>query len=569
LVPEFTGHSDLRTYLRIWWRWKLLFLVFVIGAPAVAYFIESGKPKSYRSTALVGVNATTVDTALFNGGATFSTTNVTAIAELVTTTPVASVAASLLNPPTTAGAIVGEVTATGDPTTNFLTITAQDPSAVRAAAIANAFARAIGLNRQSAAVKELNGTISGIQNQLSHLSKSDQTTRPQLVQQLNQLRAAKAAQSGDAAILQPATPAGSPTGLQTRRTVELGLVIGLLLAFGAIALAENADRRLRTPDDLEGLTDLPLLAAIPRSAFSGKLDTSQEDEESFQMLRTSLMYFNIDRPLDSVLITSTGEKDGKTTVSVRLALATARAGLRVILVDADLRRSQVSARLGISAREGLGAVIAGHRTLAETLVDYAVPASEIGRLTVLPAGAPPPNPSALISSEGMQRTLRELVSNSDLVIIDTPAALAVSDPLPLMRSVTGVVLVARMNRSSRETIRRLQRMINSAHGALIGVVATGVSSGLGYDEYSPKAYTQETATGSGLRRKLRITRKRTTDGQVPLETLTSDQPPTPVESSKASDSLEPLDSLASLDVSESSESSESSKSVRHSGTTET
>ncbi|MGI8863620.1 MAG: polysaccharide biosynthesis tyrosine autokinase [Solirubrobacteraceae bacterium] len=554
-MGEFTGHNDLRTYLRILWRWKLLFLVFVIAAPLAAYFIESGKPKSYRSTALVGVNATTVDTALLNGGASFSTSNVQAIAELVTTTPVASIAASLLNPPTAAGAIVGEVTATGDPTTNFLTITAQDPSPVRAATIANAFARAIGLNRQDAAIKELNGTISGVQSQLSHLSRKDVTTRPGLQQQLNQLRAAKAAQSGDAAILQPATPSGVPTGLATRRTVELGLIIGLLLGFGAIALAENADRRLRTPDDLEGLTDLPLLAAIPSKAFSGKLDTSPEDEEAFQMLRTSLMYFNIDQHLSSIVITSPGEKDGKTTVAIRLALATARAGLRVILVDSDLRRAQVSSRLGIHAQEGLGAVIGGRLTLSDAIVDYAVPDSGEGQLRVLPAGPPPPNPSALISSEAMQNVLNDLCSQSDLVIVDTPAALAVSDPLPLMRSVTGVVLVARMNRSSRETIRRLQRIIESAHGKLIGVVATGVSSGPGYDSYSPKYYTQNGSGERGLRNRLRLRRKRShqmvvlrppkndSDAGTPLEPGASAgaQEPAGAQESSSSTAAQPAD----------------------------
>jgi polysaccharide biosynthesis transport protein len=507
-VPEFSGHKDLRAYLRILWRWKLLFLVFVIAAPAVAYFVESGKTKTYRSTALVGVNQTTVDTALLNGGGSFSTTNVTAIAELVTTSPVASLAGSLLNPPTPGGAIAGEVTASGDATTNFLTISAEDRSPTRAAAIANAFAKAIGLNRQNAAISELNGTIKGVQAQLSHLSNADTVTRPQLQQQLNQLKAAKQAQSSDAAILQPAVPSSSPAGLQTRRTVELGLVIGLLLGFGAIALAENSDRRLRTPDDLEGLTDLPLLAAIPSSAFSGELETSPRDEESFQMLRTALMYFNIDRQLDSVIITSPGEQDGKTTVAIRLAVAMVRAGLHVILVDADMRRAQVSARLGIHAQEGLGAVIAGAHELSHMLVDYGITASGDGHLTVLPAGPPPPNPSALISSVAMQRVLSELTSQSDLVIIDTPAALAVSDPLPLMRSVTGVVLVARMNRSSRETIRRLQRMIESAHGKLIGVVATGVSSGPGYDGYAPKYYAPSGADGTSLRQRLRLRGRR-------------------------------------------------------------
>lgn len=513
VMPEFTGHKDLRAYLRILWRWKLLFLALVVAAPVAAYLIQRGNPRMYRSTALVGVNGATVNTGLLAGGGSFSTTNVTAIAQLVTTTPVAADAARLLHPPGNPGEIAGEVSATGDPTTNFLTISADDRSPARAAAIANAFARAISNNQQQAALTQIDRTIAGIKAQLAQLKPTDTVTRPGLQVQLRQLIASRATQSSGATILQPATPSGAPVGLNTRRTVEIGLVIGLLLAFGAIALAENADRRLRTPGDLEGLTDLPLLAAIAPSAFSGKLDTTKEDDEAFQMLRTSLMYFNVDRTLESIVVTSPGEKEGKTTVATRLALAAARTGLHVILVDADLRRSQVSAKLDIRAKQGLEAVLAGERTLSETLVDYPVEGPGSGRLSVVPAGPPPPNPSALISSEAMQRVLRQLVSYSDLVIIDTPAALAVSDPLPLMRSVSGVVLVARMNRSSRQTIQRLQRIITSANGTLLGVVATGVSSGPGYEGYAHKYYTSNGTRGPGPRGRFRR-RSRTNDPEV-------------------------------------------------------
>jgi Mrp family chromosome partitioning ATPase len=97
--------------------------------------------------------------------------------------------------------------------------------------------------------------------------------------------------------------------------------------------------------------------------------------------------------------------------------------------------------------------------------------------------------------------LKGLEARSDLVIIDTPAALAVSDPLPLMGLVSGVVLVARMNKSSRVTIRRLQRIITAAHGTLVGVVATGAPAGAGYDHYSSKVYTKNGSNGRRLGRR--------------------------------------------------------------------
>jgi non-specific protein-tyrosine kinase len=400
-----------------------------------------------------------------------------------------------MRPPADPAQIAGEVSASGDQTTNFITISATDTSPARAAQIANAFARAITRNQQAAAVAQLNSAIAGIRAQLARVgpvtspTSPNAATRAQLVQQLNQFRAARATQNSDAAILQSAVPSSTPVGPHLRRTVELALLIGLLLGLGAVVLAENADRRLRSPDDLEGMAQVPLLASIPPSAFSGKLNTGPADEEAFQMLRTALLYFNASRAHQSVVITSPGEKDGKTTVAVRLALSAARAGLRVTLIDGDLRRAQVAERLGIQTRDGLSQVLSADFALDEVLVPYAVDDPGAGQLMVAPAGAPPPNPAALVSSPELSRILRQLEAESDLVVVDTPAALMVSDPLPLIELATGVILVARMNRSTRDKMRRLKRMIDAAHGNLLGVVATGVSAGPGYGHYASKYYS--------------------------------------------------------------------------------
>lgn len=498
-MTQYSGTKDLRNYLRVFWRWKFLFLALVIAAPAAAYLAERGKPNVYRSSALVGVNQETVNTTILGNSGSFSTTNVTAIAQLVNTRPVARTAARLMRPRANPGQIIDEVSASGDTTTNFITITATDESPVRAAAIANAFAKAISVNRQAAAVAQLNSAIAGVKAQLAKVGSAgtnastsqaaaQASTRAQLVQQLNLLRASRTTQRSDAAVLQAATPSGTPAGPHLRRTVELALLIGALLGLGAIVLAENADRRLRTPDDLEGMADVPLLASIPPGAFSKKLDTGPADEESFQMLRTALLYFNVDRTHQSVVVTSPGEKDGKTTVAVRLALSAARAGLHVILVDADLRRAQVAGRLGIDAEDGLGMVLAGHRTVDEVQLSFDPDTPGAGSLTVIPAGHPAINPAALISSPEMVRVLRRLEADADLVVIDTPAALMVSDPLPLIELGSGVILVARMNRSTRDKVRRLRKIIGSAHGNLLGVVATGVAHGPGYGYYASKYY---------------------------------------------------------------------------------
>lgn len=519
-MPEFTGHNDLRSYLRILWRWKLLFIVFVVAGPAAAYLLEHGKPNIYAARALVGINQSTVNTSLLTGGGGFETTNVTAIAQLVTTTPVATLAGQLMHPPASPGAIVGEVSASGDSTTNFLTISAEDRSPARAAEIANAFARAIALNQQNSAVAEIQSSIKGVTKSLSQLGPKD-PNRASLQQQLSQLQAALGTQGQEAAVLQSATPSSSPVGPHLRRAVELGLLIGLLAAIALIILAEGADRRMRSPDDLESLTDLPMLAAIAPSAFGAELETTPVDEEAFRTLRTALTYFNVDRRLKSVMITSPGEKEGKTTVATRLALASARLGSNVVLVDADLRRAGVTHRLGIETARGIADVLADQCDVHEVLQRWSLEDTAAGKLTIVPAGHPPPNPSALISSVQMLELLEQLQIEYDLVIVDTPAALAVSDAVPLMRAVSGVVLVARMNRSNRATIQRLRKIIEAAHGTLIGVVATGVTSGPGYEHYSPSYYDPAT-----VKSKRRLRRQQQTESTVVLAPLNADSPAT-------------------------------------------
>ena len=189
-----------------------------------------------------------------------------------------------------------------------------------------------------------------------------------------------------------------------------------------------------------------------------------------------------------MLVTSPGEQEGKSTIAVRLALACARAGLDVVLVDADLRRAGATAKLGLQPKLSLGLVLAEERPVETALVDWPLGPDDAAQLRVLPAGPPPPNPAALISSDAMRRLILTLEEQADLVIIDTPAALAVSDAVPLMQTVSGIVLIARMNRSSRDTIRRLQKIIIAAHGRLLGAVATGVTPGPGYERYSEAYY---------------------------------------------------------------------------------
>jgi capsular exopolysaccharide synthesis family protein len=258
-------------------------------------------------------------------------------------------------------------------------------------------------------------------------------------------------------------------------------VLAIFVGIGVVFLIEVLDRRVRNVEELERLTGVPLLGIVPLSGLDGS-KLSAEAAEAFQTLRASLTYFNIDRRLTSVVVCSPLKGDGKTSVATNLGKALARAGKQVTVVDTDLRHPQVDARMDTRAEVGLGDVLVGECSLPDALVDVDV---EGARMRILPSGRPPPNPSELIASARMRTVLTELTSVMDLVIIDTPPTLQVADPLPLFEQVSGIVVIARLGKTTREAMRRLMTVIEEARGSPLGVVATAAKTkGLyGYGAY--------------------------------------------------------------------------------------
>ena len=486
--------GDLRTYLKILWRWKLLMAAILVVIPTTVYLVVSSQPKVYESSVLMQVQPTAVDTSLFSNElpAPQSQTLLSA-ARLVTTTRVAQAAAKELGEPRSTGrALLGSVTATPDVEADFITVAARSGSGERAADVANAFAAAVVSYRKNQAIGRLNATIGRLDRQLAMLR--DREGRKQLSEELQRLRAVRAAQVANAMIVEPAVASSVPVAPRVTRTVLLSGIVALLLALGAVVLAQGADRKIRDPSELEELTDRPLLSAVPRSAFGDVDHGGVASGEAFQTLRGSLTYFNIDRPIDSVLISSPSPGDGKTTVATNLAVAMARAGKDVILVDGDLRRPRVASRFHVSPNPvGLGGVLVGEVGLEEALIEYDLDTPG-GWLRLLPSNPPPPNPSELLASERMERLLDQLTRMSDLVIIDSTPLLTVSDSLPLIELVSGVVAVARLNETSKDAIRRFERVVSTAGGTLLGSVVTGASAAGLYGGYG---YLAEPPTNGG------------------------------------------------------------------------
>ena len=278
--------------------------------------------------------------------------------------------------------------------------------------------------------------------------------------------------------------------------VAAGVLLGLAVGAGVAWLREAADTRVRDADVVAQVTDLPVIGTVPTwSARSGRVvvasDPHSPPAESFRQLRTNLEFLRI--PDDSaveragahvVAVTSSLSGEGKSTISVNLAVALAETGARVLLLDADLRRPTVAGILGLEGGVGLTTVLADQAAFTDLVQDWGT-----AKLQVLPSGPVPPNPAELLGSPAMRRLLADLRLSYDYVVVDTTPVLPVADASVLSRLVDGMVVVANAGRVRRRQLAQSEKDLTQVSANILGVVLNGVRR----DEES---YTYRAATST-------------------------------------------------------------------------
>jgi capsular exopolysaccharide synthesis family protein len=470
------AQPDLRSVLDALWRRRWLFLGILVSIPVIVYVVSTQIVAKYEAFSIVSTSSTTFQVPGVSEGPLSS---VGSEDLLVQSEKVKEAAAEKLGGSVGGSVDANPLTSSGGATTGLIQVTATAGSGERAAAIADAYASAIDQVRTGESVNRIERAMATLRAQSDQAT--DPATRDEIARQLQSLRAARGgAQDSTEIVLSAKTP-DSPVSPNPKRNTLLAGVLALLLALGAVVVRERLDRRLRDSDELEPLLGTPLLSVIPRAAFPGARPAVSAVREAFRTLASSLVYFNIDRPVATVMVASPTKGDGKTTVAVHLAVALAMDGQDVVLIDADLRRPQVGVRLGVEPEIGLTEVITNQGELEDALVEIDV---GDGRLRVLAAGSQPPNPARLLSSRRMGSLLVSLAERVDMVVVDTPPLLTVSDAVPLLERVSGTVLVAKVGATSRDALLRMRQVIDTARGNILGAVATGSGkSGLyGYGE---------------------------------------------------------------------------------------
>ena len=283
-------------------------------------------------------------------------------------------------------------------------------------------------------------------------------------------------------VTSPAERPTSPVSPNKPLYIILGALLGGVIGIVAAVLRETFDRRIRDDTDAAVVAQAPVLSRIaddPRAASQPLAVVDQQDSpnaEAYRSLRTYLSALGLDRGMRSFVISSPASSEGKTLVVANLALVFAQAGKSVIVVDADMRRPKLAERLAIDSPLGLSNVLAD-----QLPVDSALWSHRSLPLTVLPSGPPPPNPSELLGSEQYASLLQSLKAQSDIVLVDTPALLPVTDAVIAARAADAVVLVARASSTRARQLELAAEALRAIGKQPLGVVLNGVQRG----DYSP------------------------------------------------------------------------------------
>jgi succinoglycan biosynthesis transport protein ExoP len=430
-----------REYLALLRRnWVLILAWTLIGA-SVGATVAFLSPTLYQSSTQLFV-------AVRNSGAASDLAQSTAYARQAVTSYVHVIPTAIVLDPViqdlgldvSSQQLASQVSASAPLNTQLITITVTDPNPSQAAQLANA----LGASFTSAVTTQLEAPRG---------AGSESKVRVETI------AAAKVP-------TQPSSP-------NLRLDLALGLLVGLAVGIGLAALRTMLDTRVHTVADVEGVVDVPILGGIPFDPDAAEqpliVQASPRDarSEAFRRVRTNLQFLHLESGAPSFVITSSAPAEGKSTTAANLALTLAETGMRVALIDADLRKPRVADNFNIEGGVGLGDVLARRVALSDAVQPWGR-----GKLFLLPAGTLPPNPAELLGSRSMWQTLEELRVAFDYIIIDAPPVLAVTDAAVLARLTTGAVLVAASGSTRKPQLTASARALESADARLLGVILT-------------------------------------------------------------------------------------------------
>jgi len=518
-------------------RWLWLIVGCVLLTATSAFVISSRMPPVYSASATLLVHVAS--------GTGMSDYTAIRASELLAGTytqmlrgrPVMEAVIARLELEETPGALVKRVQVKLVPDTQLIRLSVEHTDPIQAALIANTIAEVFITQNKALQEKRYVDSLASMEEQIIELSVLIEETQaeidaldiPNVAQEQAELAQSQletilagyrstyatlqynyeqmrvtAAQAAYNVII--AETAEVPKNPVRRRTLYTALAagVGAMLAVGVAFLLEYLDDTIKTPDDVSQTLGLGTLGAISRLAKGGEelvvaAQPLSPIAEAFRVLCTNIRFSSVDRPLRTLLVTSPGALEGKSITVANLAVAMVQVGLKVVVVDADLRRPRLHQLFDLDLGEGLiGSLLEEH-------TDGRLQPVQWEGLRVLPAGELLPNPAKWLGSQRMQKLLAELAQQVDMVLIDSPPVLSVTDAAVLAQGVDGVLLVLEAGHTRREAARRAVESLRQVGANLVGVVLNAVPTYNGsYYYYS----YHETYGDERVRRKHRPRRRK-------------------------------------------------------------
>lgn len=444
---------ELRDYLRIMRRRWLLIVGCVVIAIGAAAGITYAMTPMYASTAQLFVSTSGgSDTGEAYQGSLFSAQRVTSYAQLVDGDALARdviQAEGLGIEPTE---LSEQVSASVVPETVLLDVTVEDADPEMARRLAAAYSE-------------------------------------QLVQKVDELESPNGRRSAPitASVVDEASFSDVPVSPQPLRNLGLAGVLGLLLGLGLAVLRELLDTTLKGGGDVEEVTGASVMADIAFDSRASKqplvtsLDSHAPRVEAFRVLRTNMQFVDVDQQSKVFVVTSSIPGEGKTTTATNLAITLAQTGQSVLMIDGDLRRPQLAGLLDLEPAVGLTTVLIGSIDWQDALQETSVP-----NLTLLTSGRVPPNPSELLQSQAMYDVLQHARKEYDVIIVDSPPLLPVTDAALLAAQADGALVVVRHSKTTKDQVRHSMERLEAVGAKALGVVFNmvpnkgGRTKGYGY-----------------------------------------------------------------------------------------
>lgn len=504
----------LRDYWRVVWLRRRLIIAVVVLCTLLAFGRAAVQPKLYVATAQLMYNPPPNVASAVSGGSTDLSRlslDVQSVSNTIGSPAVRTHAISLVSASdrsvgysVSASVAVPANAASTTSVADVVDVTVEAGSPTAASAIANAYAEAIIDLRKESEQQSWRTAQQIIQRQL------DLYTTPQskltgdyavLSQQLRNLQIAEASANGDFEVIVPATPPSSPESPKPVKSAVFGCVAGLFLGVILAFVIGQFDTRVRSYRTVSDMLGLPVIGRVPRmtrraigdGGLVALTDPEGSVSEALRVLRRNLEWSSIDGSLKSLVVTSLVKGEGKTLTLCNLAVTLARAGSKVILVDADLRSPQVHRVFNLPNAVGLTSAVLGKTPLLDALVEFKAagpataavrtrdteapgprPGTWAGTLQILTSGPLPPNPGEVVASRSVAGALGELAaSDADYVLIDTPPMLGFGDAGSLAPSVDGVLVAIRMDKVRRPVLEDARDVLDSLPGRKVGLIIVG------------------------------------------------------------------------------------------------